>query len=146
MGNLDRSTSLMLLGLLTLRGWLGRCTDAMWTRVLSVVHGEQPLLLVVLREHEEDEHGAEEHRDDACRVCPVVAVEERLLRAGDDRFRVLRMLLGNCLGAGERLRQLRLGLDRDLVRRRDLADTADAYPAVSNAPKIDCMIAPPRSR
>ena len=26
------------------------------------------------------------------------------------------------------------------------APTAAAYPAVSSAPKIDCMIAPPRSR
>jgi len=26
------------------------------------------------------------------------------------------------------------------------APAADAYPAVSSAPKIDCMIAPPRSR
>src|SRR5689334_17741648 len=26
------------------------------------------------------------------------------------------------------------------------AATADAYPAVSTAPRIDCMIAPPRSR
>ena len=40
-------------------------------RVLRVVPGEQPALLVPLREHEADEHGTEQHGDDPGRVRPV---------------------------------------------------------------------------
>ena len=71
----------------------GRRRSSASCRVLCLVRGEQPLLLVVPREHEVDEHRAEEDRDDTGGVRPVVAVEECLLRPGDDRVGVLRMLL-----------------------------------------------------
>ena len=61
--------------------------------VLSVVRGEQSLFFLMLREAEEDERRAEQDRDDAGRVGPLVAVEERRLRRRRDLVRVLRILL-----------------------------------------------------
>ena len=63
------------------------------TGVLGVVPGEQPLLVLLLREEEEDDRGTEQDRDDAGRVRPVRAVEERSLGPGRDLARVLRVLL-----------------------------------------------------
>ena len=62
---------------------------------MRVVRGEQTFLVLVLREDKEDECRAEEDRHDACGVRAVVALEECLLRARDDRLGVLR---GPCTG------------------------------------------------
>jgi hypothetical protein len=74
-------------------------------RVLALVLGKQLLLLVPPREQEEDEHRAEQDRDEAGRVRPLVTVEERLLGRGGDLAGVLRVLLRDGLRAGERLRR-----------------------------------------
>ena len=82
-------------------------------------------------------------------VRPLVALEERLLGRGRDLAGVLRILLRDALRAGERLRELALDavVDLSLFGAAAIAAAAAvAYPAVSRAPKIDCMIAPPRSR
>src|SRR5206468_5630491 len=82
-------------------------------RVLRVVLGEQALLVVSLREEEEDDRGADQDRDDAGEVSPLVSVQEGLLRPGRDRRRVLGVLLGDRGGAGERFRELALDVVRD---------------------------------
>jgi hypothetical protein len=69
--------------------------------VLDLVAGEQLLLLVLLREDEPDERGAEYDRDDAGRVGPLVALEERLLGRRRDLAGVLRVLLRDGFRAGE---------------------------------------------
>ena len=73
-----------------------------------MVLGEQTLLVILPREHEEDERRTEQHRDDPGRVRPLVARQERRLRGRGDLVRVLRVLLRDGLGARERLGQLRL--------------------------------------
>src|SRR6266540_4073813 len=93
-------------------------------RVLLLVLGEQRLLLVLLRVEEEDECRAEHDRDDTGRVGPVGAVDERRLRAGEDLVRVLRVQLGDVLGAGEGLLELGLGRVADLVAVRRGRDRA----------------------
>ena len=82
--------------------------------------GQQRLLRVVLREEEEDDRGAEQDRDDSGRVGPLIALEERRLRAGDDVVGVLRIPLRGIGRGGERLGQLVLHAVVDLVpvRRR----------------------------
>src|SRR6185436_1681957 len=57
---------------------------AMALGVLGCVFRQQFLLAVLLREAEEDEGAAEQDRDDAGRVGPGVAVQERGLGRGDD--------------------------------------------------------------
>jgi hypothetical protein len=59
-----------------------------------VVAREQRPLVVLLREQEEDEQRAEDDRDDAGQVGPLVALEERLLGRRDDLGLVLRVALG----------------------------------------------------
>ena len=61
------------------RVWRGRRVN-----VLSVVAGKQLLLAFDLREAEEDEHRAQQDRDDPRGVGPLVALQERGLGAGDD--------------------------------------------------------------
>ena len=69
----------------------------------------------MLREAEEDEGRAEQDRDDAGRVRPLVALEERRLRRRRDLIGVLRILLGDPLGTVERLGQLALDAGRDVL-------------------------------
>src|SRR4051812_43834563 len=82
--------------------------------VLPVVSLQQPFLLVLPREAQEDERRTKENGDDSGGVGQVGAVEEGLLRRRRDLVRVLRILLGDRLGTGERLLQLRLDAVRDL--------------------------------
>ena len=53
---------------------------------------QQPALVVVLRELEENKRGTEQDGDDAGQVGPLVARQERLLRRSDD----LRLYCGYC--------------------------------------------------
>ena len=125
------------------------CVDGVVVSVFRVVPVEQLELAVVLREHEEHERRAEDDRDQSGEVGPVGAVEERRLRGGDDLLRVLRILRGGVRRAGERLGELRLDVGAHAAAFGDPAMSfvnAAAYPAVSSAPRSDCMIAPPRSR
>src|SRR5271166_6607608 len=61
--------------------------------VLRVIFGEQPLLLILLWEDEEDEHGAEQDRDDPGNVGPLTARQERRFRRGSNLARVSRIVL-----------------------------------------------------
>src|SRR4026209_687035 len=85
--------------------------------VLVVVAGEKRLLLLPPREDEEDERRADQDRDQAGRVGPLVAVEEGLFRRGRDLAGVLRVLLSDGFGTGERLRELVLNAVGDMVGR-----------------------------
>ena len=108
----EKNTSLRWLGRSRLWRPGGRVRRSRRLGVGGVVLGEQRLLALHLREPEEDDHGAEQHGDDAREVGPLVAVEEGCLRGGGDLGGVLRVLLRDRLGAGERLRQLVLDARR----------------------------------
>ena len=58
--------------------------DGRGSGVLGAVGGQQPQLVVVLREHEPHEHRAEGDGDESRGVGPLLAVDERLLGRGDD--------------------------------------------------------------
>src|SRR4051812_2092314 len=92
---------------------------AVLLRVLGVVLREQLALLVPSREEEVDERPAQQDGDQARRVGPLVAVEERVLGGRGDLARVLGVLLCDPLGACERLGELVLRALADLrgVRR-----------------------------
>src|SRR5262249_54745029 len=94
----------------------GRCRGR--PLVLPVVLAQELLLAILAREQEEDERRAQHDRDDAGGIGPVRPIEERLPRSCGDRLRVLRVLLRHGLGAGERLRQLRLDAVGELRLRR----------------------------
>jgi hypothetical protein len=116
-------------------------------RIRNLIAREQPLLLVVLRECEVDEDRPEEDRDDACGVRPVVPVQKRLFAPA-----MMALAYWGCCSATAS------APSNDFVSCAWVASvtfwseaaiwaaTADAYPAVRSAPKIDCMTAPPRSR
>src|SRR5436190_322881 len=70
-------------------------------RILDLILGKQRFLPLLLREEESDERRPDEDCDDAGRVRPLVAVEERRLRGGGDLTRVLRVLLCDRVRAGE---------------------------------------------
>ena len=77
------STALLSLAFCAVLWWL--CTR-FWRRggVLALVPREQPALFVTLREHEEDERRSQQHGHDAGCIGPLVPLEERRLRPGDD--------------------------------------------------------------
>ena len=70
-----------------------------------MVLGEQPLLVVLLGEEEEDEHGAEQNRDDPGGIGPLVALEKRGL--GTE-------MMASCCDAGYR-EAVSAALENDLV-------------------------------
>src|SRR4029079_13345612 len=86
--------------------------------VLGVIRRAERVLALAPREHEEDEHGADEYGDEPRGVRPLVAVEERRLRSREDRTRVLWMAGRDVLGARERELELSLGRTRYLTRHR----------------------------
>jgi len=59
--------------------------------VFFLVLDEKPLLVLFLREREEHQGRAQQDSDDAREVGPLVALEERRLRGGDDLVGVLRV-------------------------------------------------------
>ena len=75
-------------------------------QVLGLIAGEELLLTLEAGEEPGHHDGAEQNRDDSCHVSPLIAPEKRGLRGRRDLARVLRILLGDRLGAVERLRQL----------------------------------------
>ena len=72
---------------------------------MSVVLGEQPLLVVLLREEEEDEHGAEQSRDDPGRIGPLVPWRNAVLAPE---------MMASCCDAGYR-EAVFAALENDLV-------------------------------
>src|SRR5215218_6642985 len=83
--------------------------------VLRVVANQQLFLLVSLRELQEDERGAEQDRDDADQIGPLVSLQEGGLRGGDDVVLDRRgVALGGVGGAREGLRELRLDVVVDV--------------------------------
>src|SRR6476620_9180273 len=61
-------------------------------RVFGVVFGEETLLVILLREQEEDDRSADQDGDDSGKVGGIGAGQERGLGPGGDRRRVLRIL------------------------------------------------------
>ena len=59
--------------------------------VFFPVLSEKPILALFLREREEQQGRAQQDRDDAGEVGPLVALEERRLRGGYDLVGVLRV-------------------------------------------------------
>src|SRR5271170_7035002 len=78
-------------------------------RVLRVILREQPLFVVLLGKEKEDEHGAEQDRDDSSSVGRAIARQKGRLRRGSNLASALRIAVRYVDRAGERLQKLAHG-------------------------------------